>query len=359
MPPTSASNLTAFMGAAVLGIVGAAAVYVIEHFRQEKRRHAMAQDLAKLNLELSVVKEELEKLMKRTRNKAGSVKMSRRRPISIATGTDYMTSNEAESSDLEFYDVSDRESISEAFRRDLTYDPSSLDKALKSLDEQIENSENLDECLNKLTYLCIEHPESPELLWRIAWAHYKISELTADQKLKREHIDKGMEASEAALKLNDKISNVHQWYAVLFGARSKLQPMKEKILDGNSMKKHVDIALELDPNNYILHHLSGRFCLEIAGLKWYERKVASALFATPPEATYEEALQHFVDADRLFSKTWNENNLCIAKCLIALNKLEEAVRWLEKATENIDEKEKEVNDDVASLLSKYKSKVKS
>lgn len=58
-------TVTAFVGAAVLGAVSAAAVYVFQHYQQEKNRHAMAQDLVRLNSELTKVRKELEKLMQK------------------------------------------------------------------------------------------------------------------------------------------------------------------------------------------------------------------------------------------------------------------------------------------------------
>lgn len=56
-------QFNAFLGAAVLGVIGAAGLFVVEHLRQEKRRHAMAKDLARLDHELGQVKRELHELL--------------------------------------------------------------------------------------------------------------------------------------------------------------------------------------------------------------------------------------------------------------------------------------------------------
>ena len=37
-----------------------------------------------------------------------------------------------------------------------------------------------------------------------------------------------------------------------------------------------------------------RFCYEVAELSWWERKMAATLFADPPQATMEEARDHFI-----------------------------------------------------------------
>lgn len=69
----------------------------------------------------------------------------------------------------------------------------------------------------------------------------------------------------------------------------------------------------------------------MAGLKWYERKAAAALFGELPQTSYEQALAHFFEAERLVEKEWKENKLMIAKCYLALKDYESAVDWLGKA----------------------------
>lgn len=58
------NNVNAFLGAAVLGVIGACGMYIFERYRQQKTQVAMARDLARLDHELRQVKQELEQLMK-------------------------------------------------------------------------------------------------------------------------------------------------------------------------------------------------------------------------------------------------------------------------------------------------------
>lgn len=57
-------NINAFLGAAVLGVIGACGVYIVERYRQQKNQVAMARDLARLDNELRQVKKVLESLTK-------------------------------------------------------------------------------------------------------------------------------------------------------------------------------------------------------------------------------------------------------------------------------------------------------
>jgi type II secretory pathway pseudopilin PulG len=105
-------NINAIIGAGVFGIVCAATLYVVEHYRQDRRRHAMAKDLARLNNELAVLRRELDSLLAQQKQKATKRGKRNKRESLISTSTateDYASAFDADSSDLEFYDVSDEE----------------------------------------------------------------------------------------------------------------------------------------------------------------------------------------------------------------------------------------------------------
>lgn len=63
----------------------------------------------------------------------------------------------------------------------------------------------------------------------------------------------------------------------------------------------------------------------------YERKIASTLFADPPNATYEEALNSFLEAEKLSEKEWKENKLYVAKSYLASGDTALAITWLNHA----------------------------
>lgn len=130
------------------------------------------------------------------------------------------------------------------------------------------NTEVIKNSLEKLTDLCLEFPENPELLWRIGKAHHKIGSSSNDNLIKQEHATKGLAACESALKLNSNIAEAHKWYAILVCSLVHMQSVKEKISNGYLFKQHLDEALKLNPDDSTLHHLLGRFAYESASLKW-------------------------------------------------------------------------------------------
>lgn len=55
--------------------------------------------------------------------------------------------------------------------------------------------------------------------------------------------------------------------------------------------------MELNPNDATSIYMLGQYCYNIADMSWVQRKVASTLFAAPPEASFEEALEYFRKAE--------------------------------------------------------------
>lgn len=103
---------------------------------------------------------------------------------------------------------------------------------------------------------------------------------------------------------------------------------KERIKFGHEFKEHRDIAVAIESNDQLMHHMYGRWCYEVASLSYIERKIAETFFAKPPTATYQEALESLLKAHELKSE-WVCNHLWIAKTYIALKNYAEAIKWVD------------------------------
>lgn len=115
---------------------------------------------------------------------------------------DYSSALEIDSSDLEFYDFSDEESIQtitpldkvtasvNKIKQDLI---SFFLKVLADIDKTFDvgTLSQILVVLEQLKDLNIEYPDNPELLWRLGKAHYKVSEKSTSIDEKKEHIGKG------------------------------------------------------------------------------------------------------------------------------------------------------------------------
>lgn len=97
------------------------------------------------------------------------------------------------------------------------------------------------------------------------------------------------------------------------------------------MKDHFEKAIELNPADPTSRYLLGLWCFTFADMNWFTKKTAAALFATPPSSSYEEALSHFQEAEKLEPNFFSKNHVMLGKTLLKQNKKDEAKVWLSKA----------------------------
>ena len=43
-------------------------------------------------------------------------------------------------------------------------------------------------------------------------------------------------------------------------------------------------------------HLLGQWCYSVVSVPWYQRKIASVFFATPPQSTHQEVCSIYYDS---------------------------------------------------------------
>jgi hypothetical protein len=172
-----------------------------------------------------------------------------------------------------------------------------------------------------------------EFVWRLSKATYFMSQFEAsiDKERQKELVYQALNYAGRALQMDDNNPDVHKWYAITLGSIGDYESITVKIRNGFDFKKHIERAIQLNPKDPTAHYLLGRWCFGVYMLSWVERKMAATLFAVPPTATVEEALERFLEADRLNPGKWKENMLFIAKCHIQKRDYVNAVEWLDKA----------------------------
>jgi len=274
-----------------------------------------------------------------------------------SSGTEYFSA--ISSDDDDYVTPPDVEIISTS--SGLGYEEAELVELFAKLDDLMEGSQEQQQLALKLiTDSLAEYNNNPSFLWRLCKAQYLNAVLAGQdgaKDIKKDLIFEAVQSGERALDIDKNNSEAHKWYAISLGSRGEFQGVKEKILDGFEFKKHIDAAAELNPGDHITQHLLGRFCYEVCQLSWIERKMASTLFASPPSATLPEAIQHFLQAEKLKPDGWKENRLFIAKCFIGQGEYNQAVIWLDKADSipSASADDKESQKEIDELLSKYSS----
>jgi len=170
---------------------------------------------------------------------------------------------------------------------------------------------------------------NPEVLWRLARACDRLAKADGMKDARRkELILEGEKYALDAYSRDDNNFNVVKWTAVVTGDLTNHLGMKEKILKGHQFKGYLDKGLSIDPTEYSLLHMRGRFAFSVASLSWFERKAAATFFAEPPTATFDEAIEDFLRVEEVRPRQWVENILYLARSYLEKSDKANAVTWL-------------------------------
>ncbi|XP_055383373.1 regulator of microtubule dynamics protein 1-like isoform X2 [Condylostylus longicornis] len=195
----------------------------------------------------------------------------------------------------------------------------------------------------------------PEIQWRKARAMYSLSKATKDAKEKEQYVRQSFELVSAALQKDDNNFAIHKWYSIILDANAGLDGLKARITQLENVKKHMLKAVELNPNDPTSWHILGVFEFNLAELPWIQRKIVSAIFASPPTGTYEKALEFFEKAESLKEGFYTTNWLMLGKSFMALNNMEKAKVYIEKAAncQVLNEDDKNCKEEACKLMKKF------
>ncbi|KFW72076.1 Regulator of microtubule dynamics protein 2 [Pygoscelis adeliae] len=317
-----------------------------------------------LKREVKFLKEAIPKLEELVRNelqgKGGVQRVSpshraaKRRKAETASGaTETTSSEEAESEGGYLTAHTDSEGDSEEEKG-----------CMKSLDA-IVNSEEEEELFNLLQQVDDLHKGSEDdkkegfrlllekddkyencvdFLWRLARAYGDLFEMTTDAEEKRKYVTDGV--------LRVTSGKFEKVFAIMCGYMSQFESVQNKIRNGYLFKEHLDKAIELKPQDPFLYYLHGRWCYSVAQLSWIEKKVAAALFGTPPTSTVEEALQNFLKAEEMRPGYSKYNYVYLAKCYKDLGQKNNALKYCDSALSilSVTNEDKEAQKDLEALL---------
>ncbi len=106
--------------------------------------------------------------------------------------------------------------------------------------------------------------------------------------------------------------------AIALGKSSMNKSGKEKVKNAVEIKRHIDVALKDNPNNYLAYHVLGRWNYEIGMVSSFERAAAKVFYGKLPDGSVNNAIVYFEKAKSLapafvlnyyeLAKAYKENN---------------------------------------------------
>jgi len=173
--------------------------------------------------------------------------------------------------------------------------------------------------------------------------------------MRKNIIFEAFEISKRALELGEENYACHKWYGIMLSQTGDYNGTKAKLNNSPAMKTHFEKAVALCPTDSTNHYLIGMWCFSFANLAWYERKLAAVVFGSPPESTYEEALGHFMNAEKMNPGFYSNNQYMLGTVYLKMGKKAEAKEWFQKllnfecVKDEDDETVKKAKDQLKSL----------
>lgn len=195
--------------------------------------------------------------------------------------------------------------------------------------DQFQEADQFRDNYDLLKKLEKSYPNDPEVLWRIAQAHFDFSDNTEDKNLIKKHVLDGFEYAKRALSIDPDNWGAHKWYGIMIGRKGEIEGIKQKIKNAYEVSDHVLRSIELNPNDAGNYHVMGRWNYDLDDLSWVMRKFAETFFAKPPEGDFEKARYYFEKAVELEPEDIR-NQLWLGKTLIKLDDRKSAKVVLEK-----------------------------
>ncbi len=142
--------------------------------------------------------------------------------------------------------------------------------------------------LNSYDSLMRAGRDSAEVFWRMARAHICIGDVVEGDS-SRYHYRAAEGYARRAVTLDPSLPSARTWYAAALGSVALHEGGKTKIRMVWEVKRQLDTALALNPDDDIAWSILGSFYRALANLGWIERQLAALLFDRLPDGSYEEA----------------------------------------------------------------------
>ena len=117
-----------------------------------------------------------------------------------------------------------------------------------------------------------------------------------DKDLMISYYFQGIDYAEKAMKVAPEYDEAYISHARAYGRLALISPTKQQLEMSFIIKKHVDKAVELNPNNDIAWHILGKWYYRFADLSWFERTIAGIIYGEVPDASFEESKEAFKKA---------------------------------------------------------------
>ncbi len=178
------------------------------------------------------------------------------------------------------------------------------------------------------------NPGNADLNWKMARLHVSLGEAVppGNSDARMHHFHKAAEYARTCISLDSLNGKGHTWLAASLGMMADKIGTKEKLKRAKEIKRELDTALRLNPNDETALSMLGSYYREAAKIGWFKRMVGNAFLGEVPKGDFTLAEKAFRKAIRHDSRIIRNYHELALICIDSGNK-EEAIVLMKTALE--------------------------
>ncbi len=141
-------------------------------------------------------------------------------------------------------------------------------------------------------------PDSAVLYWKLARLNICIAEAIPPKEREKRmpFYTKAVEYGQKAVQIDSTNASAHTWLAAALAVKADKIGSKAKLRRAAQIKRQLDKALELNPNDDVAWSLLGSYNFEASNIGWFSRFMGSTFVGKMPKGSREEAEKDFKKA---------------------------------------------------------------
>lgn len=133
-------------------------------------------------------------------------------------------------------------------------------------------------------------PDSAGVLWRLARVYVCMADVSPIER-QAELYRQAERYAQRCIDADSLRSEGHAWRAAALGNIAMSEGGKTKVKLTHVIKRELDMAIALDPENNTAYSILGSFYLALGKVSWIERQLAAIFLGSLPEGGFQEAEQ--------------------------------------------------------------------